>query len=84
MASYPSIDDDPGLDPRLALEDWKHERVLEELAGGWSFKTQSKQHENWSGLLKWHAAYHKSDSTTLGVPIKIAPNCELRSTLHPW
>eukprot|EP00965_Chrysotila_dentata_P183934 6073120-Pleurochrysis_carterae.AAC.1 len=84
MASYPDVDNDPGLDQWLDLEEWKHEKVFQDITKKWKFKTANKQSEVWAALQQWHAAHNDSSSIVLGTPVIVAPDCELRSTLYPW
>eukprot|EP00965_Chrysotila_dentata_P010800 350944-Pleurochrysis_carterae.AAC.2 len=65
MASYPCVDDDPGVEAWLDLDERNHERVFRDL-NRWGFKTDNEQHANWAAPGRWHSAYHNSSSIALG------------------
>eukprot|EP00965_Chrysotila_dentata_P194477 6176392-Pleurochrysis_carterae.AAC.1 len=71
MASYPCTEDNPRVEPWLDLEEWSHCRVFRELtsATGTSSLTTSRA----------QIGLHLGSTQ-----VRIAPSCELRSTLYPW
>lgn len=87
VRSFPSIDDDPGLEDWLDTSSWKFKKVFADLRK-WRFYNDEKEalhiRDEWDMLKDWHISHPLAEDVIIGGPLSLREDTEVSTSPMSW